>query len=156
MSNPRSKVITVTLQQSFVHQNNGGKSPISCLLSVGGVTPKHRSIAATTNRFFCSQSIMLGDVYVINKYLSAIQSKFVGIVGHGLWVSDMDEVLKHCILDLSEDIKPRLHHHEAQMHGIRHIQTEIVHATGCWTRFQSTAVMMNGNIHILLYLYFVK
>lgn len=68
----------------------------------------------------------------------------------------MDEVLKHCILDLSEDIKPRLHHHEAQMHGIRHIRTEILYATGCWTRFQSTAVMMSGNIHILLYLYFVK
>jgi len=50
---------------------------------------------------------MLGDVFVINKYLSVIQSKFVGIVGHGLWVSDMDEVLKHCILDLSGYIKPQ-------------------------------------------------
>lgn len=69
---------------------------------------------------------MLADVCVINKYLSVIQSKFAGIVGHGLWESDMDEVQKYYVLDLADYIKAGLNRPEPQTHGVSARQAERV------------------------------
>lgn len=45
----------------------------------------------------------------MNKCLSLIQSKSVDIVGQGLWMSEMDEVLK-TVMGLWDYIKPGVHY----------------------------------------------
>lgn len=74
---PCGSKVTTRVSQQVVPYNNGAKSPIISVMSVDQLLPP-------TNCLFCSQSITLGDVYVMNKNMSIKQRKFVDILGQGL------------------------------------------------------------------------
>lgn len=92
-------------------------------------------MSATTNGSFCSQSIMLGDAYVINKYLRV--SLWVS------WVMGCERVIwMRSILDLSEYIK-------APSWATDTFTPRLCLRLDLGAGFQSTASMMNGNSFLM-------